>query len=205
MQYQLSTAVSSLRPLLFARSGDGEQFQKLILDFLMMLDVDLGDTTTRSTSSVISHQTNSGQTLLHLACFLNYSDLASFLITRGIDMDARDRNGCTALHFAALSGSKECARLLLIAGADMEIVNVLGKTPVEVASDGFFESLVPGDILPVHGTEGVSDDEAMWGDVEDEEDKPRTKTPVWRRNCIGSHSLGTETRYCRPGSHLHRR
>ncbi|KAF9646567.1 ankyrin, partial [Thelephora ganbajun] len=60
-----------------------------------------------------------GQTLLHLACFLDYSDLVSFLITRGIDMDARDRNGCTALHFAALNGSKECARLLLIAGADM--------------------------------------------------------------------------------------
>lgn len=175
MQYQLSTAVSSLRPLLFARGGDGEQFQKLILDFLMMLDVDLGDTTARSTTSVISHQTNSGQTLLHLACFLNYSDLVSFLITRGIDMDVRDRNGCTALHFAALSGSKECARLLLIAGADMEIVDVLGKTPVEVASDGFFESLLPGDMLPVHSTEGVSDDEAAWGDVEDEEDKPRIK------------------------------
>ena len=175
MQYQLSSAVSSLHPLLFARGGDGEQFQKLILDFLMMLDVDLGDTAARPTASVISHQTNSGQTLLHLACFLNYSDLASFLITRGIDMDVRDRNGCTALHLAALSGSKECARLLLIAGADMEIVNVLGKTPVEVAFDGFFESLLPGDILPTHNTEGVSDDEATWGDVEDEEDKPRIK------------------------------
>jgi len=175
MQYQLSTAVSSLRPLLFTRGGDGEQFQKLISDFLMMLDVELGDTAARSTTSVISHQTNSGQTLLHLACFLDYPDLASFLITRGIDMDVRDRNGCTALHFTALSGSKECARLLLIAGADMEIVNVLGKTPVEVASDGFFESLVPGDILPVHSTEGVSDDEAAWGDVEDEEDRPKIK------------------------------
>jgi hypothetical protein len=174
MQYQLSTAVSSLRPLLFAHGGDGEQFQTLILDFLMMLDVDLGDTAARSTSSIISHQTNSGQTLLHLACFLNYSDLALFLIDRGIDVDARDRNGCTALHFTALSGSKECARLLLIAGADMEIVNVLGKTPIEVATGDFFENLVSGDILPVHGTEG-DDDEATWGDVEDEEDKPRTK------------------------------
>jgi len=177
MQYQLSTAVSSLRPLLFARGGDGEQFQKLVLDFLMMLDVDLGDSTSRSTASVISHQTNSGQTLLHLACFLDYPDLASFLVTRGIDMDTRDRNGCTALHFATLSGSKECARLLLIAGADMEIVNVLGKTPAEVAPDGFFESLLPGDNLPVHDSEGSSDDEATWGDAEDEEDKPRTKNP----------------------------
>ena len=176
MQYQLTTAVSSLHPLLFPR-GDGEKFQKRILDFLMMLDVDLGDSTARSTSSVISHQTDSGQTLLHFACFLDYSDLASFLITRGIDMDARDRNGCTALHFAALSRSNECARLLLIAGADIEIVNVLGKTPVEVATDGFFESLVPGDVLPVHSTEGDSDDEATWGDVEDEEDKPRTRNP----------------------------
>ena len=175
MQYQLSAAISPLRPLLFTRGGEGQQTQKLILDFLMMLDIDIGDASARSTASVISQQTNSGQTLLHLACFLNYSDLASFLITRGIDMDARDRNGCTALHFAALSGSKECARLLLLAGADMEIVNVLGKTPVEVASDGSFESLLPGDILPVHNTEEFSDDEATWGDVEDEEDKPRTK------------------------------
>ena len=177
MQYEHSTAVSSLRPLLFARGGDREQFQKLILDFLMMLDVDLGDATARSTSSVISHQTNSGQTLLHLACFLDYPDLTSFLITRGIDMDARDRNGCTALHFAALSESKECARLLLIAGADMEIVSVLGKTPVEVTTDGFFESLLPSDVLHMHCMEGDSDDEATWGDVEDEEDKPKTKNP----------------------------
>jgi len=176
MQYQLSTAVSSLRPLLFARGGDGEQVQKLILDFLMILDVDLADTTSRSTLSIISHQTNSGQTLLHLACSLNYPDLASFLITRGIDLDARDRNGWTALHFAALSGSKECARLLLIAGADMEIVNVLGNIPGEVATAGFFESLVPDDILPVHCAGGGSDDEATWGDVEDEEDKPRIKS-----------------------------
>lgn len=174
MQYQ-PAAISSLRPLLFARGGDRGQFQKLILDFLMMLDVDVGGTTARSTSSVISHQTDSGQTLLHLACFLDYSDLVSFLITRGIDMDARDRNGCTALHFAVLRGSKECARLLLIAGADREIVNVLGKTPAEVATDGFFENLIPGDILSVHNVEGVSDDEATWGDVEDEEDQPRTK------------------------------
>ena len=175
LQYHLSTAVSSLRPLLFARGGDGEQFQKLILDFLMMLDVEVGGATACSTLSVISHQTSSGQTLLHLACFLDYSDLASFLITRGIDMDARDRNGCTALHFTALSGSKECARLLLIAGADREIVNVLGKTPAEVATDGFFENLMPSDTLPAHGTEGASDDEAAWGDAEDEEDQPRTK------------------------------
>ena len=175
IQYQLSTAVSSLRPLLFARGGDGEQFQKLILDFLMMLDVDIGGTTACSTLSVISHQTSSGQSLLHLACFLDYSDLASFLIIRGIDMDARDRNGCTALHFAALSGSQECARLLLMAGADREIVNVLGRTPAEVTAGGFFESLVPSDILPAHGAEGASDDEAAWGDAEDEEDQARTK------------------------------
>lgn len=174
MQYQPSAAISSLRPLLFARGGDGEQFQQLILDFLMMLDVDI-DTTARSTSLVISHQTDSGQTLLHLACFLDYPDLVSFLITRGIDMDARDRNGCTALHFAVLCGSKECARLLLIAGADREIVDVLGKTPAEVATDGFFENLIPGDILSVHNVEGVSDDEATWGDVEDEEGRQRTK------------------------------
>ena len=198
MQYQLSTAVSSLRPLLFARGGDGEQFQKLILDFLMILDVDLGNTNARPTSSVISHQTNSGQTLLHFACFLDYSDLASFLITRGIDMDTRDRNGCTALHFAALGGSKECARLLLLAGADMEIVNVLGKTPVEVVTDGFFENLVPSDILPVHSAEGDGDDEAMWGDVEDEEDRPRTKNPglakkPHRRSSLRDRSLSSSS------------
>ena len=181
MQYQLSAAISSHRPLLFARGGEGEGSQKLILDFLVMLDIDLGDTSARSTPSVISQQTNSGQTLLHLACFLHYSDLASFLIIRGIDLDARDRNGCTALHFAALSGSKECARLLLLAGADVEIVNVLGKTPVEVASDGFFENLLPGDILPTHNTEGFSDEEATWGDVEDEEDKPKIKSACFTK------------------------
>jgi hypothetical protein len=52
----------------------------------------------------------------------------------------------------------------------MEIINILGKTPIEVATGDFFKNLVSGDILPARGTEG-NDDEATWGDVEDEEDQ----------------------------------
>jgi uncharacterized protein len=170
---------ADLLHLLRARSGETGDFEKLILDFLAVLDTSLA-VPTFSVASTISHTTASGQNLLHLATFLGFSRLVQFLLEHHIDMDARDKNGYTALHFAALRNSTTCARLLVQAGAALDIVNALGKTAAEIAQPGLFEDLFIED--PFADDEesendlmGDKEDEAAWGDVEEvvsEDDAP---------------------------------
>ncbi|KAF5380460.1 hypothetical protein D9615_004629 [Tricholomella constricta] len=178
---QLASSVSStrdLRPLLLSRAGESENFESVLIDFLKVLDAPLDHQAPNSiaTPRAISHTTSSGQTLLHLAAFLSFSSLVTVLVKHGIDLDARDRNGYTALHFAALSKSEGCIRILLDAGADREIVNALGKTPGECSSD-MGEVFV--DII-TENDDSDSDEEAQWGDAEEEPESPIRRTPAKR-------------------------
>ena len=101
---QLSSEADLPRHLLLGSAGDSD-FEKLLLDFLSVLDTPMdGPSGSRPTS--ISRQTASGQTLLHLATLAKFPALVKFLLARDIDVDARDQNGCTALFLAALTGSE---------------------------------------------------------------------------------------------------
>ncbi len=111
-------------------------FEKLIMDSLSVLDSADGPTSS-SAATIISHRNPTGQTMLHLAAFLNFPSLVEFLIQREIDLDVQDNNGCTALHFAALSRSQCCARLLVNAGADTLIADEIGRTAIELAPTDF--------------------------------------------------------------------
>ncbi|RDB25159.1 Protein MGA2 [Hypsizygus marmoreus] len=189
---QLASSVAStrdLRPLLLSRATESEDFQCLIVDFLSILDTPLDHRAPHSisTHSAMSHSTSSGQTLLHLAAFLGFASLVSFLVKHGIDIDARDRNGYTALHFAAFSKSKSCIRILLDAGADGEIVNALGKTPSECASDlaGLFDGSV------TDRDESDSDEEAQWGDAEEEAEVRVRRNPMKRSSRRNLYRGGT--------------
>lgn len=171
MQLSSSTAMRDLRPLLFVR-GENDNFENRIINLLSVIDTPMDTSAPRSipTDVAISHPSQGGQTLLHLAVFLSLSSLTKFLIKHGADVDARDRNGYTALHFAALSHSRECGAILLQAGADPEIVNACGKTPNEIASLGFFKR---GDAFFDNADSDVdrSDGEdADFGDAEEEDD-----------------------------------
>jgi hypothetical protein len=182
-----STATSSplstrdIRPLLLLRANDSPDFESLIIDFLRILDVDPPSSPASFTplSTAISHQTPSGQTLLHLSTYLGFTNLVKFLIEHQIDLDVRDRNGFTALHFAAICGSKACARLLVDSGADLEVVNTLGKTPQEIGRPSFFEWDSDEDThsptlenLPERESE-----EAEWGDAEDDSEDEYIRIP----------------------------
>ncbi|KAF8070677.1 hypothetical protein FPV67DRAFT_1488321 [Lyophyllum atratum] len=178
---QLASSVSAardIRPLLLSRAGESENFESVLIDFLQVLDTPLDHQAPNSISThkAISHTTSSGQTLLHLAAFLGFSSLMTFLVKHGIDLDARDRNGYTALHFAALSKSEACARVLLEAGADREIVNALGKTPGECSAD--MEALFSNGVT--ESDESDSEEEAQWGDAEEEAETPVRRTPARR-------------------------
>jgi uncharacterized protein len=165
-----SNQVRDVRSLLLS-SASSEDFESLIVRFLSILDTPLDHPSSTTTSCAITHQTSSGQTLLHLATFLRFATLVGFLIARGIDLDVRDRNGYTALHFAVLGESRECAQLLVKAGADVEIVNVRGKTPLEVAVRDFFDGILDSDDseLPTdHSVDEDDEEEDRWGDVEED-------------------------------------
>ena len=162
---------AELLHLLSTRSGEGGDFEELILDFLAVLDTPLA-VPTCSIVSTISHPTSSGQTMLHLASLLGFSKVVRFLLAHHIDIDARDSNGYTALHFAVLKSSITCARLLIEAGAALDIVNALGKTAAEIASPKLFEELFVEDPSADDEdsdsiwSQGEREEEAAWGDVE---------------------------------------
>jgi len=169
MQLAPLSTTRDLRPLLFARAGENDNFESLIIDFLTIINTPLDNSAPDSISTLdaISHASASGQTLLHFASFLGFPSLASFLVKHGADLDARDRNGFTPLHFAAISRSSSCASVLVEGGADLAIVNVLGKISKEIAVPGFFD-----DILPTEESdrESSSDEDGDLGDAEDDED-----------------------------------
>ncbi|KAI0762137.1 hypothetical protein BD413DRAFT_585897 [Trametes elegans] len=166
---QLSSQADLPRHLLLGSAGDSGDFEKLLLDFLSALDVPVdGPSGSRSTS--ISRPTASGQTLLHLATLAKFPTLVKFLLAREIDIDARDQNGCTALYLAALTGAGDCARALVDAGAALDVVNAAGRTPAEVGSEGFFDFIASDSERSSEDGRDRDEDEAAWGDVEEESD-----------------------------------
>ncbi|KAG8213932.1 hypothetical protein J3R82DRAFT_10678, partial [Butyriboletus roseoflavus] len=171
-----SPSFHDIRPLLFLRLGERHNYEAAVMKFLSLIDVSVEKHSGLHPAVAVSHATSSGQTLLHLSAFFKFASLTEFLIARGIDLDARDRNGYTALHFAVLVQSKECARLLVVAGADLEIVNALGMTPQDIAPSGFFEGIVyhvvPEDDLRSRTNleDEDEDGESHLGDVESDED-----------------------------------
>jgi hypothetical protein len=160
-----SSSCDDIRPLLFLRSGQRDNYEAAIVKFLSLVDLSVKRQSNIPLEVAVSHATPSGHTLLHLAVFLKFASLTRFLIAHDIDLDARDRNGYTALHCAALAQSRECAKLLVDAGADLEIVNALGKTAQDIAPADFFEDIIDDGL-----TSESDDGESRWGDVETDED-----------------------------------
>lgn len=60
-------------------------------------------------------------TPLHLASWNNQAEVAAFLISRGVNLNAREDDGEAALHLAARKGNPEILKLLMAAKADPEV------------------------------------------------------------------------------------
>ncbi|KAK7005762.1 protein MGA2 [Favolaschia claudopus] len=194
--------------LLLGQAGDNESFEARIIKLLSVVEVPLDHPSFRTVplSIALSHASSSGQTLLHLASFLGFSTLAGFLVKRGADLDARDQTGYTPLHFAAIKGSKACVEALIRAGADPEVVNALGKTPQEIAScEGLFpQDSLPFDVPSPENSADGEDDEAHWGDVEDDSDNglphPQRRFPSRRSRRSAASGKRTPHRTITPQS-----
>ncbi|KAI0665918.1 hypothetical protein C8Q78DRAFT_1083487 [Trametes maxima] len=184
---QLSSQADLPRHLLLGSAGDSGDFEKLLLDFLSVLDVQV-DGHSGSGVESISRPTASGQTLLHLATLAKFPALVRFLVAREIDVDARDQNGCTALFLAALTNSGDCARALVDAGAALDVVNAAGKTPSEVGSTGFFDFIASESERSSEDGRDADEDEGAWGDVEESsENEVEPRVPKSRAGRRSSH------------------
>ncbi|CDO72755.1 hypothetical protein BN946_scf184994.g7 [Trametes cinnabarina] len=172
---QLSLQADLPRHLLLGSAGDSGDFEKLLMDFLSVLDIPM-DGPLGSRPSTISRPTASGQTLLHLATLARFPALVKFLLDRNIDIDARDQNGCTALFLAALSGSGDCARALVDGGAAMDVVNAAGKTPAEVGPSSFFDFMASESERSSEDG-GDPEDDGVWGDVDEESESELESRP----------------------------
>lgn len=73
------------------------------------------------------------RTLLHGACAYGRSDAVEFLNEKGLDRDARDKNGLTALHEASREGHIAVVEILIQLGADSTVVDNFGRTARIVA------------------------------------------------------------------------
>jgi len=69
-------------------------------------------------------------TPLHLAAAEGHKEIAALLVTKGADVNARDKRGKTPLFGAAALGRKEIAGLLFAKGADLNAKDKVGETPL---------------------------------------------------------------------------
>ena len=74
-----------------------------------------------------------GVTPLSWATLFNRVKVAEFLIQKGADVNARNRDGGTSLHGAAFLGHADIAALLIQKGADINARNTKGDSPSDVA------------------------------------------------------------------------
>ncbi|WP_422137647.1 ankyrin repeat domain-containing protein [Endozoicomonas sp. ALC020] len=86
------------------------------------------------TSPGLIHQRDSSEnTLLHIAITTNNSEIIQFLLSKGINYDARNLQDFTPLHVAAIQGDTNALETLLKAGADIELLVNQQHSPLHLA------------------------------------------------------------------------
>ena len=85
-------------------------------------------------SLVHFHGAGLGQTALHWACTKADARTATWLLSAGSSIDARNANGASPLHAAASAGSSDCVELLLAAGARVAARDSEGRSCLQLAS-----------------------------------------------------------------------
>jgi uncharacterized protein len=101
--------------------------------------------------SLLKAHSGDGWTPLHLAAFFGHPEVATALLDRGADVNARSTNAMknTPLHAAAAGGNIELVRLLLERGADANATQEGGWTALHAATQSGNREMV--ELLLAHG------------------------------------------------------
>jgi ankyrin repeat protein len=95
-------------------------------------------------------ETDEGETALHVVSRGVYDSeeqgvgTARLLLERGMDVNARRKDGWTTLHWAAFKGRVEVAQVLLDHGANTKLETDEGETALHVVSRGVYDSQEQG-------------------------------------------------------------
>lgn len=111
-------------------SSNGEAFLKALREYEGSKALSLAEA---DGSSVINHRGSDGSTALHIVVRTRNAYWLSFLLEKGADKDASDRNGDTPLILASRSGYGEGVARLLAARAQIDRANRLGETALIAA------------------------------------------------------------------------
>jgi ankyrin repeat protein len=79
--------------------------------------------------------TGAQPSLLHLAAARDHAGIVELLVTRGLAVDQRDRDGVTPLGMACSAKANHALAALLAHGADPDVVDGGGHVPLELCSD----------------------------------------------------------------------
>ena len=75
-----------------------------------------------------------GEPMLSTAALMGHTKIITFLLEKGADINARNRDGNTALHSAAFLGRAEAVELLLEHGVDVNVRNNQGGSAIDSAT-----------------------------------------------------------------------
>jgi len=93
------------------------------------------------TGNIDALRPQEGSTLLSTAALYGRADIAEYLIERGADVNAANRDGNTPLHVAAFLCRTEIVQLLLENGGSVSKKNMREETPIDVVSSPWSRSL----------------------------------------------------------------
>mmetsp|Transcript_12426 Transcript_12426/g.1860 ORF Transcript_12426/g.1860 Transcript_12426/m.1860 type:complete len:81 (-) Transcript_12426:1026-1268(-) len=74
------------------------------------------------------------RTPLHIACIKGYYGIAKLLINAGADIDQTDIDFYTPLHHAVENSHCKIVRLILKHNPKVDVINRLGKLPLDLAT-----------------------------------------------------------------------
>ncbi|KAK0674453.1 hypothetical protein QBC41DRAFT_297542 [Cercophora samala] len=174
----------------------GANLEGQLLNVLEMIDLD--DSPHSARFNLRTRTT--GQTALHIACYLGLQRFVAGLLARGANPDVRDKAGYTALHMASLMNRPDIIRLLTSHGADSTLRTLSGlsaadmaKSPAAIQAINRFEShtrsrsgislhsrvnsaLNLAKALPAPARKGAESDNSLEVEADDGEESPEYST-----------------------------
>jgi ankyrin repeat protein len=105
--------------LMYAMKFDFFEAAKILLDYVTDINIRING---------MNNLRSKGWTFLMFAAFWDSVDMATILIEKGIDVDAKNNNGNTAFIIAACQGNSDLVELLIANGADVNATDNEGRT-----------------------------------------------------------------------------